>query len=166
MRDSLDFSFLRRTFWKSCLQLRSRLHERLLQVCLRKWGFIENGKSFHIYFWNKIHLGCLQRLLTRTSTPLPSQKHFLLFLQCKEWVPHAQILYRHLTYLEQMNLKLLYSSMKESSKEFNIHSYVFLSKTLKIISEAYQLMGVLCPVQIKAHSTNCFNLWGLQKERH
>lgn len=74
--------------------------------------------------------------------------------------------YRHLTQLEQMNLKLPYSSMKESSKEFNIQSYVFLSKTLKIISEAYQLMGVLCPVQIKAHSTNCFNLWGLQKERH
>lgn len=59
-----------------------------------------------------------------------------------------------------MNLKLVYSFSEELSKEFNIHSYVFLSKTLKIISVAYQLMGILYPVHIKAHSTNCVSAFG------
>jgi len=31
-----------------------------------------------------------------------------------------------------MNLRLPYSSPEELSKEFNIHSYVFLSKTHKL----------------------------------
>lgn len=59
-----------------------------------------------------------------------------------------------------MNLKLPYSSSEELSKKFNIHSYVFLSKTLKMVSLAYQLMGVLCPVHIKALSTHCVSAFG------
>lgn len=54
-----------------------------------------------------------------------------------------------------MDLKFPYSSSEELSKKFNIHSYVFLSKTLKIISVPYTLMGGLCSVYIKAHSSNC-----------
>lgn len=59
-----------------------------------------------------------------------------------------------------MNLKFPYSSSEELSKEFSIHSYVFLSKTLKIISVAYMLMGVLCSVYIKAHSSNSVSAFG------
>lgn len=59
-----------------------------------------------------------------------------------------------------MNLKLPYSSSEELFKRFSIHSYVFLSKTLKMVSVAYQLMGVLCPVHIKALSTLCVSAFG------
>lgn len=59
-----------------------------------------------------------------------------------------------------MNLKFPYSFSEELSKEFSIHSYVFLSKTLKIISVAYMLISVLCSVYIKAHSSNSVSAFG------